>query len=304
MSALSPRGEAILLSVGEMMHEDYSPSEIGELSERSAFWVSTHLTLLRSELALQTGFLPLSDPDYEALFESIKAHGIRTPVLLGQHIAIIDGRNRCNIAVELGIREIPVVFIEDLSWEEEHDLSLTLNIARRQLGISEKKEVVRSELLRDWGRSDRKIASVCGVHHETVGKIRLQLWREKEDPEAEEEITEEDLHDFQSRRDALDELAVAASKQRGERSQQPKTASEPKPPREEKETRVGLDGKTRTVTMREEEPKRPFDWEKDAPEIGKIAPTGKKHFATCPNCASMLTVHFDGSEYSLTHDRD
>lgn len=298
--ALSPRGRQILLSVAALMDEDYSPTEIAELSGHSVSWVNHRLTLLRSELALQTSFLPLSDSDYEALRESIEEHGVQTPVLLGEHLPIIDGRNRWNISTDLGLKEIPAVFVEGLSWEEEHDLSLTLNIARRQLGIAEKREVARAELLRDWARSDRKIAKVCGLHHETVGKIRLQLWAEKENPEIEEvEVTDEEVADFQARKEALDQLAITASKQASEQRSPKSKESKPKIPREEVEKRVGLDGKTRSVTMREPTPRS------SGSHTTMTAPIrARVGYAGCPSCGSMLSVYVNGDEYTLEHERD
>jgi ParB-like chromosome segregation protein Spo0J len=286
------------MSIGELTKENYSPDEIAEFLQQPVSLVLQLLTSLRSELALQTGFLPLTDPEYEALKASIDEFGIQVPVLMGQHMPIVDGINRWNIAIDLNLTEIPIVVLQGLTAQQEHDLSLTLNIARRQLDATQRREIVRSELWRDWGRSDNMVAALCGVSHQTVGRVRTAMWDEREGTDlesliaqAEEQVSEEDEQKFQDSLDEANQLVQRTSS----------------------EKRLGADGKTRKMPERkpkeasepEVEPEsRPFDWEKDAPEIGRIAPTGKKHFATCPNCASMLTVHFDGSEYSLTHDRD
>ncbi len=293
LGALTPRSRLIQESIGELVKEDYSLEEIAASLQQPVSLVLQLLTSLRSELALQTGFLPLADDEYEALKASIAQHGIQVPVLLGQHIPIVDGINRWNIALELGITDIPVDVLQGHTAEEEHDLSLTLNISRRQLNPAQRREIVRSELWRDWGRSDHMIAAVCGVSHQTVGRIRVAMWDEREGTDlesqlaqAETQVSEADVQEFESRQDEANQLVQTASS----------------------EKRLGLDGKTRSVPARkpkpEPEPEAPYDWEQDAPELA--APEiGKRRIgsAVCPH-GEYLDIFYDGENYSLESSRD
>lgn len=46
--------------------------------------------------------------DLAALAESIREHGIRTPILLGRDGRVWDGHHRLCVAYDLGITSIPV----------------------------------------------------------------------------------------------------------------------------------------------------------------------------------------------------
>jgi hypothetical protein len=158
------------------MTEGYNLSELATKLGRPQSWVSERLQSLRNELLLQTGLLfPLSDSEYASLTLSIERNGVRSPVLIGQHIACVDGRHRLLIAAELGLTDVPAIFLEGLSEETERELSLGLNAARRQLSRAQKRSIVESELMRDPARSDRLIASIAGVDHTTVGDIRREI---------------------------------------------------------------------------------------------------------------------------------
>jgi len=138
--------------------------------------VSERLSSLRSELLLQSGlFFPLSEHEYDALRSSIERHGVQSPAIIGEHIALVDGRHRLLIAQELGLHDIPVIFLHGMTHEAERELAISLNSARRQMTRAQKRTLIESELLRDPNRSDRWIASICGVHHETVGEARRDL---------------------------------------------------------------------------------------------------------------------------------
>lgn len=158
------------------MTQGYSLSEIANELGQQASWVSERLASLRNELSLAAGrFFPLSETEYEALKESIRRHGIRSPILIGEHIACIDGRHRLLIAEELGIQDAPCVFLSGLDAEAERELALGLNAARRQLSAAQKRTLVESELHRNPARSDRLIGSICGCSHPFVAGVRDKL---------------------------------------------------------------------------------------------------------------------------------
>ncbi len=176
LSNLTPRSQATLILIAEPISEGYRENEIAAELGQSTSWVSERLDDLRNELTLNEGrFYPLTDAEWSALRQSIRDHGVQTPIVIGEQIALIDGRHRCLIARELGLTDIPAVFVIGKSAEEEHELSVALNAARRQLDRNQKRALVRAELQRDASRSDRRIAGVCGVDHETVGSERAEM---------------------------------------------------------------------------------------------------------------------------------
>lgn len=139
--------------------------------------MSERLSELRNELLLQTGrFFPLTDGEYEALKESIRLHGIQMPIIIGEHIALIDGRHRCLAHQDLQLdTPIPALFTEGLTADDEHALAISLNAARRQLTRQQKRLLVTSELHRDPARSNGYIAAVCGVTHPFVASVRAEI---------------------------------------------------------------------------------------------------------------------------------
>lgn len=175
-SRLTPTSQATRILIGEPMTEGYNSSELAARLGRPASWVAERLQSLRNELLLDAGyFFPLSDHEYEALRQSIKNNAVRSPIIVGEHIALVDGRHRMLIAIELGLVDVPAIFLEGLSAEAERELSISLNAARRQLTRAQKRSIVENELMRDPERSDRRIASIAGVHWDTVGEIRREI---------------------------------------------------------------------------------------------------------------------------------
>lgn len=158
------------------MTDGYKLSEIAAELGRPASWVSERLSDLRTELLLASGhFLPLADHEYDALRDSIARHGVRIPIIIGEHIALVDGRHRLLAATELGLTDIPAIFLHDLGPEAERELATSLNAARRHITRQQKKILVEHELTRDPNRSDRLIASICGVSHPFVATVRAEI---------------------------------------------------------------------------------------------------------------------------------
>ncbi len=176
LERLSPRSKAIRIAIGDQMPEGYNLTEIANELGRTTSWVSERLTELRNELLLQTGhFFPLTDHEYQALHDSIQTHGVQVPVIIGEHIACLDGRHRLLIAENLGLTNIPALFLEGLTADQEHELSVALNAARRQLNRAQRRKLVEAELMRDPNRSDRYIAAICGTAHSTVSLTRAEI---------------------------------------------------------------------------------------------------------------------------------
>ena len=178
LARLTPTSQAVKILIGDKIPEGYNLTEIANELGQSSSWVSERLTLLRHEILLQNDlFFPLTDHEYAALRQSIADDGIQVPVILGQYIPLIDGRHRLLIAQELGLDTAPAVLTQGLTPEQERRLAISLNAARRQLSRAQKRTIIETELMRDPARSDRTIAAIAGVHHETVGAVRNEIAR-------------------------------------------------------------------------------------------------------------------------------
>lgn len=244
-SRLTPTSQATRILIGEPMTEGYNSSELAARLGRPASWVAERLQSLRNELLLDAGyFFPLSDHEYEALRQSIKNNAVRSPIIVGEHIALVDGRHRMLIAIELGLVDVPAIFLEGLSAEAERELSISLNAARRQLTRAQKRSIVENELMRDPERSDRRIASIAGVHWDTVGEIRREIVAQQQA--------------------VLDDARLS----------DPDSASEPQAADVRAPARVGADGRTTHPPLRRMEANDPVRFQHEvAPVLAGPAPT-------------------------------
>lgn len=176
---LSERGKAIKLMIVDEMNDGYDLGTIAKELGQSVSWVSERLVELRHEVELQQGvFFPLTEQEFDALKLSITQYGVQNPILVGDH-TLIDGRHRWLASKELGLREVPALFLPGFTYDQEREIGVAVNAARRQLTARQKHALVRSELSRDPARSDRHIAAICGVTHPTVAGARDELIREQ-----------------------------------------------------------------------------------------------------------------------------
>ena len=179
LDTLSTRSRAIKILIGDKLPDGYRLNEIATELGVSASWVSQRLDELRNELLLQSGhFLPLTDTEYAALRDSIREHGQRVPILVGQS-GLLDGKHRLLALRELGVHEVLVEFVTGFTPEQEHQIAVAVNAARRMLTRAQKEQLIRAELERDWERSSRQIAASCGVTHPTVEAIRTAVRAER-----------------------------------------------------------------------------------------------------------------------------
>lgn len=119
--------------------------------------------------------LPALTPDeYAALCDSIRAEGIRVPIQVDEHGAILDGHHRSRIAAELGI-ECPRVVVSNLDTEQaKRTVALSLNLSRRHLNREQTRQVIAASLAADPDLSDREHARRCGCSPTTVGTVRRE----------------------------------------------------------------------------------------------------------------------------------
>lgn len=153
-------------------------------------------------------FPMLTGPARAELREDIRKHGVREPIVLwldNREIAasgdinrsagdgelyLIDGRNRLEIANELGIE----LGSHQVKWTQAYSLRsgfggkqstrwvasdpdaealiLSLNVHRRHLTAAQKQKAIKTYATLNPHASDRKIARTVGVDHKTVAKAR------------------------------------------------------------------------------------------------------------------------------------
>lgn len=130
----------------------------------------------RSRPAAGYSYMPALTQEEEAgLRESIRAHGVLQPVLADETGAVIDGHNRARIAAELGVAFEPVT-VHGLTEEAKTDLAFSQNMAKRNMTSVQKREVIRTYLQVRPEATDRSAGLVLGVHHQTVGSVRAEMF--------------------------------------------------------------------------------------------------------------------------------
>jgi ParB-like chromosome segregation protein Spo0J len=119
---------------------------------------------------------PLEADLYDHLKDDIRHRGIQIPILVDSTTGeVIDGQQRQQIATELGLRDIPTIYVSRLSQEERADLRLAVNLYRRHLTRAQMREMIAWALRERPEASDRSIAEQTGVNHRTVAGVRSGL---------------------------------------------------------------------------------------------------------------------------------
>jgi ParB-like chromosome segregation protein Spo0J len=127
---------------------------------------------------------PLSTDLYDRLRDDIRHRGIQIPILVDSRTGeVIDGKLRKQIATELGIRDIPTIYVSRLSSAERDDLRLAINTYRRHLTRAQMRELVAWALKQTPGDSDRSVARRTGADNKTVAGVRRRLEAGEEIPQ-------------------------------------------------------------------------------------------------------------------------
>jgi hypothetical protein len=101
-------------------------------------------------------FNPLSGQDYERLKNDIRERGIIDPLICDKSFTLLTGHNRLRIALELGLKEIPVRKIKsELSPKEEKKFLVLDNLLRRQLTYDEKIQFISMYYKEDLEKDNR-----------------------------------------------------------------------------------------------------------------------------------------------------
>ena len=165
-----------MILIGTPLQQGYNITEIAQKIGQKPSWVSDRLKDLKNEILITTGhFYPTTDTEYQTLKNSIKEHGIITPIIIGTHHTIIDGRNRYQAAQELGHTHIPAIFITNKTKEQEQELKITLNANRRHLTQRQKRQLAETELQKNPTRTNTQIAHITGNTKTIIKNLRTKL---------------------------------------------------------------------------------------------------------------------------------
>ena len=118
---------------------------------------------------------PLTSEDYDSLAASIAEDGsVHVPIEISPDGRIIDGRARYEIAEKYNIG-CSYFVRADLTDEQMYERALSLNLARRHLGIKERKEIAAVLLRATPYKSSRAIAGLTGLNDKTITAIREEM---------------------------------------------------------------------------------------------------------------------------------
>ena len=120
-------------------------------------------------LAYMDDCIELADDERKGLKESIKEHGILTPIIVNKVTRnVCNGRNRLEIALELQlpVEQIPIRFIEEPNPEMEQQIAINLLATGRGWNKTARRFTVRR--LKEKGLSTNAIAKAMRVVRGTI----------------------------------------------------------------------------------------------------------------------------------------
>lgn len=109
------------------------------------------VSILKPHPKNQEYFSDLPDEKYREIKRSIEAHGIRDPLKVLPDYTVVAGHQRLKIALDLGLRKVPVEILDVTSDEAEY-LLIADNEERRQADDDPVKKARRAKFLAEyWG---------------------------------------------------------------------------------------------------------------------------------------------------------
>ena len=124
----------------------------------------------------------LSDVDFNGLVRSIADNGVLVPIEVDEDGNILDGHHRVAACEKLELADWPKIVRIGLSEDEKRAHVRQINMARRHLSTSQKRQIISAQLIDTPAQSSNSIAAKLGVSDKTVGKIRAELVRRSEIP--------------------------------------------------------------------------------------------------------------------------
>ena len=118
---------------------------------------------------------PLTAEEYNELKTDIAQRGVMVPIEYDEHGNVLDGHHRLQICAELGIKDFPKVIRAGMTEAEKRTHARKLNMARRQLTATQKRQAIQDQLQETPEMSDRQIAQAIGVANSTVTRNREKM---------------------------------------------------------------------------------------------------------------------------------
>jgi ParB-like chromosome segregation protein Spo0J len=119
---------------------------------------------------------------FQALKQDIEERGLFTPIDIDEEGHILDGHQRYQAMVELGITDFPTIVRPGMSEEEKRLYSRKTNMMRRHLGAKQIRQLIRAQILETPQWANNRIAQELGVDSKTVKTQRTQLETTSEIP--------------------------------------------------------------------------------------------------------------------------
>lgn len=118
---------------------------------------------------------PLTAEEYGELKSDIAKRGVMVPIEYDEHGNVLDGHHRLQICAELGIKDFPKVIRAGMTEDEKRTHARKLNMARRQLTTTQRRQIIQDQLQETPEMSDRQIAEGIGVSNSTVSYQRKRM---------------------------------------------------------------------------------------------------------------------------------
>ncbi len=148
---------------------------LGDIEEESIMSADTTNELLLAEIDpnIDQPRKSFDDAALSALTESIKNHGVITPLVVtpkpdGRYM-IIAGERRYRAATAAGLVSVPVI-VRECTPEQIDELSLIENIQREDLNPIEVAQAIK-KLMNDYGYTQEKVAERIGKARPTVANL-------------------------------------------------------------------------------------------------------------------------------------
>jgi len=135
--------------------------------------------------------MPISEDDYNRMRSDIEDRGVIIPVIATPDFMLVCGYNRLKIAKEIGLKSIPVIFM-DIEDKEKETFAIKDNLNRRQLS-TEQRAVIIAKLTehikkgrkpkKDKSPSTEEIAKDLGLSSATIRRAKQFVKQVKEKPE-------------------------------------------------------------------------------------------------------------------------
>lgn len=144
------------------------------------------------ELDEVQGLMPMSAEDRKRLKDNIEESGeIRDPIKIyfnddGEAL-ILGGKNRWEIAIELGWQTVPVEIL-NIAAEKRSEFAIRDNLDRRHLTREQKTELIRRFLKNSPDISNNALSKQLGVDDKTVGKVRKEMESGSEIPKVDKRL--------------------------------------------------------------------------------------------------------------------